>query len=176
MSDLYDDEQHEQPTPEGICRQAFSRCSNWPTDFAGQQGLYRGLSQACVQFRISQEDLIDRCREISPFCPTDADLFRVAGEMFSARQAAAEASRDQRKEWERQYGKPQPFGMDGKCTCCGREWKEILKTSDDRKQAMWNGLREHFHVKKGKWPSYQDMAPVARALGFEDYARAWERS
>ena len=79
-------------------------------------------------------------------------------------------------EWERQYGKPKPFEQAGKCTCCGRDWSEIIKASDARKKALWDGLRAHFKLAKGKWPPYRDMAPVARKLGYADIADAWERS
>ena len=175
MSDLYDDEP-DQLSPEDICRQAFSRCSNWPEDRLGQIGLAQGLSHASKRFRISQEDLIERCRELSAFCPTDADLLRVAGEMFTARQTSFEASRDQITEWQKKYGPPVSFEQHGKCTHCGRDWEEIIKTSTERRAAMWAALRAHFEVKNGKWPSYRDMAPVARSLGYTDHADGWERT
>ena len=176
MSDMFSDEP-EAATPEDLCRQAFSRCSNWPEDRLGQIGLAQGLYRASGRFRITQEDLITRCRELSAFCPTDADLMRVAGEMFNARQAALAAKRNQNAEWERQYGKPHAFeGSRGKCSCCGRDWEEIMKTASDRRTEMWAKLRVHFEPKRGQWPSYRDMAPVVRDLGYEDYADAWERS
>ena len=175
MSDWDDAEKNEPTSPEELCKQAFSRCSNWPEDYAGQIGLAQGLNRASERFRVSKEDLIEKCRELSAFCPTDADLLRVAGEMFTARQSAFEASRDQITEWRKQYGPPKPFDQHGKCTCCGRDWTEIIKTSTGRRAAKWAALRAHFDVKKGKWPSYRDMAPVARQLGYTDYAEAWER-
>jgi hypothetical protein len=179
MSDMYDDDSTEdQLCPDDLCRQAFSRSANWPEDRLGQIGLAQGLAQASKQFRISKEDLIQRCREISAFCPTDADLLRVAGEMFRTRQDALLANKKQLREWEKRYGPPRPYdtSQKGKCLCCGREWEEIIRTSQERKTAMWNSLRAHFGVKNGKWPPYRDMAPVARALGYKDYADAWERS
>lgn len=45
-----------------------------------------------------------------------------------------------------------------------------------RQREMWAKLKAHFNVKHGKWPSYREMAPVARELGYADYADAWERS
>lgn len=178
MSDLYDDGPDQYPDPDELCKQAFSRCSNWPQDRAGQLGLAQGLRRASEQFHISQEDLIEKCREFSAFCPTDADLLRVAGDMYRVHQDAMEAARDRGAEWKKQYGPSKPADLGrGKCLDCGRDWKEILKTSGERNRLMWAQLREHFGIKanKGKWPQWRDMAPVARKLGYEDYARAWER-
>jgi hypothetical protein len=179
MSDLYEDEQHDQPTPEDLCRQAFSRCSNWPEDQLGQQGLFHGLYQASEQYQVTQEDLIARCREQSAFCPTDHDLMAIGAELFRLRADAREAARDRHAEWRAQYGSAQKVpvvGMTGKCTCgCDRGWKEIMGTSQDRQKALWDGLRAHFQPVKGQWPPYRDMAPMARKLGFEAEAQAWER-
>jgi len=179
MSDWDDDEKKEEtPTPEDLCRQAFSRCSNWPEDRLGQQGLFHGLYQASERFSISQEDLIARCREQSAFCPTDHDLMLIGAELFKLREDAKEAARDRHAEWRAQYGPAQKVpvtGMSGKCLCgCGRDWSEILATAQDRQKKLWDGLRAHFQPVKGKWPSYRDMAPIARKLGFEAEAHAWE--
>ena len=177
MSEFDDREQNETPTPEDLCRQAFSRCSNWPHDRAGQLGLAQGLKVASDRFKVSQEALISACCEANAFCPTDADLLRVASDIFLAREAAHQAQRDRHVEWRKEYGDPEPEPIDthGKCKCCGRDWKEIMKTASDRHASLWNGLREYFQLKKGQWPSYRDMAPIARKLGFVDYANAWER-
>lgn len=86
MSDWDDDQPKEAPTPEDLCRQAFSRCSNWPEDRLGQQGLFMGLSTAATRFSVTQDDLVAKCRETSAFCPTDADLLRVAHEIDAERQ------------------------------------------------------------------------------------------
>lgn len=107
MHDFFEDEP-QTAGPEELCRQAFSRCSNWPDDRAGQIGLAQGLKLASERYRITQEELINRCRELSAFCPADADLLKVAAEMFRAREASVEAARDREAEWKRQYGKPEP--------------------------------------------------------------------
>lgn len=167
MPDLYEDESLEELSPEDLCRQAFSRCSNWPEDRLGQIGLAQGLYRASERFKITQQDLINRCKELSAFCPTDADLLRVAGEMFTQRKGAMEAARNQRKEWEREYGPPRAFDQP--------DWKSIGDNSNSRHAQLWAGLRDHFKVNNGKWPSFRDMAPIARKLGFDDYATAWER-
>ena len=130
MSDLYSD--HDEPaSPEDLCRQAFSRCSNWPEDRAGQLGLAQGLKMASGRCHVTQEELIARCRETSAFCPTDADLLRVAGDMIRERQTVEEPAERQRKlnEWSRKYGPPKPFEPITTCLCCGREWAEIIRTA-----------------------------------------------
>ena len=176
MPDLYDDESREDLTPEDLCRQAFMRCSNWPADPLGQQGLFQGLAEASRQSGISKEAIIARCKELSAFCPTDYDLLRVAGEM-AARAIELEKSAKQEtqtREWQRQYGKPKPFEQADTCTCCGRLWSEIMSTAIQRQARLWDLLRQHYGT-PGKWPPCRDMAPVARQLGFADYADAWER-
>lgn len=176
----WDDERTEDEplSPEDLCRQAFSRCSNWPEDRTGQIGLAQGLKLASDRSGIAQEAIIAACRETSAFCPTDADLLKVANEMAAVAIEAEQHEKQvqQHAEWEIQYGKPKPFEQTGKCTCCGRDWNEIIKISDARKKALWHGLRAHFRPAEGNWPPYRDMAPVARELGYADYADAWERS
>src|SRR5580704_8484617 len=119
MSDWDDNDAREPASPEELCRQAFSRCSNWPTDRAGQIGLAQGLKQASDRYKISQEDIIAKCREDSSFCPTDHELLRVGADIFRVREAAAEAKRNQYAEWEKQYGKPKrvDLAMEGQCSC-----------------------------------------------------------
>ena len=177
MSDLYSDHEPEELTPEDLCRQAWARCSNWPEDRLAQQGLYQGLYQASERFKIPQPEIIAKCREQSSFCPTDHDLMVIAAEMFKARADAQEASRNREAEWRRQFGPPQPFDLTqrGRCSC-GREWPEILKTKAEASRKLWDGLRAHFEPKKGIWPSFRDMAPIAHELGFDEIAAAWERT
>jgi hypothetical protein len=183
MSDLYDDEPPNEPTPEELCRQAFSRCSNWPEDRAGQLGLFQGLKAASERYRISQPDLIARCREQSSFCPTDHDLMVIGAELFKVRADAIEAGRDRTQEWRKQYGPPKKMSLEmkGKCLDCGSDWSEIIATAQARQKALWEGLKAHFQPKREgrfgfvKWPKYREMAPVARQLGFAKEADAWER-
>jgi hypothetical protein len=98
---------------------------------SGQIGLAQGLKLASDRFRIPQEDLIAQCRELSAFCPTDADLLKVAAEMFRVREDQAEASRNREAEWRRQYGKPEPFDYKAeaaKISAHGREaWRKRAK-------------------------------------------------
>jgi len=73
-------------SPEGmdeICQELFSRCSNWPKDRAGQLGLAQGLRRAADTYHVDPRVLATHCGKISSFCPTDADLFRVAGELHA---------------------------------------------------------------------------------------------
>lgn len=58
----------------------LSRMGNYPTDREGVMGLARGLQRAAG----SQEQarsIVDRCLELSAFCPTDFDLLAVAREL-----------------------------------------------------------------------------------------------
>ena len=112
MSDFEDQLNDELPKANSagdLCRRAFSRCSNWPEDRDGQIGLAEGLKLASDRFHVTEEALIARCREISAFCPTDADLLRVASDMFTASENAKEANRDRESEWRKQYGNQQQY-------------------------------------------------------------------
>lgn len=45
-----------------------------------------------------------------------------------------------------------------------------------RNDELWQKLRQKFpDSKRGEWPSWEVLAQAARELGYEDYARAWER-
>ena len=129
MSNMYDDDANEETTPEDLCRRAFSRCGNWPEDRAGQLGLAQGLKLASDRYRVPEQDIIARCKEQSSFCPTDHDLLNVAADLFKIRADAFEAKRNKTAEWGREFGTAQivPVALTGKCSCCGREWADILK-------------------------------------------------
>ncbi len=59
----------------------FSRSSNFPKTKEGIQFLAQGLFKASKASGVAMADLVDRCAELSGFCPTDHDLLRVAEEM-----------------------------------------------------------------------------------------------
>lgn len=45
-----------------------------------------------------------------------------------------------------------------------------------RDDDLWAKLSAKFPERKNReWPSWEDLAEAARELGYEDYARAWER-
>ena len=83
MSDLYGEEQ--EAAPEDLCRQAFSRCYNWPDDLQGQIGLAQGLKAASDRYHVAQAELVAKCKELSAFCPTDHDMLETAREIAEDR-------------------------------------------------------------------------------------------
>jgi hypothetical protein len=118
MSDWDENEKQDEATsPDELCRQAFSRCSNWPTDRAGQIGLAQGLAKAAGATGQTPQAIINRCAAGSAWCPTDADLFTVAYELQEeARQAAYKAQA--RPESTR--GKTCPYLL-----CDGTGWRQV---------------------------------------------------
>ena len=92
--------------------EAFSRARNFPRDSAGREALLMGLERAARETGIAARLIVERCVTLSEYCPTDFDLLRVAGEIQDEGKRAEEASRDQKAEWEQQYGKPKPFDIE----------------------------------------------------------------
>ena len=155
-------------TPEELVA-SFSRSSNYPKDANGIQCLVDGLVKAGETFNIPLKDIVERCLEISTFCPTDYDLLAVADNLRYERQRAAEAKRNQTAEWEKQYGKPEPFsGWEA-------EAAKIMPAAAKykaREAELWKELRKLY---PSTWPSWGVLATEARRLGYHDYANAWEK-
>ena len=126
--------------PDELCREAFSRCSNWPQDRAGQLGLAQGLKRAADRHRINQAALVRRCAELSAFCPTDHDLMRVAEEMAEDKARApmgcevcrGSGWRSFQKQIEPIPGQPYMADYATFCTCERGQW---MKAADDRRKA-----------------------------------------
>jgi len=81
-------------------------------------------------------------------------------------------SPSQREEWEKQYGPPDPGFYD-------QVMKQAATPQKSRDAELWSKLREKFPTagrKKNDWPSWRVLAAAARELGYDDYARAWEKS
>ena len=86
---------------------AFSRCQNYPRDVEGLRALAKGLQRASGAHHVSMCDIVDKCRELSEYCPTDYDLLKIAGEIaIAARPARPETC---------------PFGL-----CDGSGWRETF--------------------------------------------------
>lgn len=85
---------------EKLVTMAFSRCTNWPKEPDGISGLVQGLQRACQETGIEPVALVNRCAELSHFCPTDKDLLKVAREMRAA--ARAEIERTKPPAWARE--------------------------------------------------------------------------
>ena len=66
---------------EELVIEAFSRCSNYPKERVGVLGLAQGLAKAARVTGVSARAIVERCAEISQWCPTDMDLMNVAREL-----------------------------------------------------------------------------------------------
>jgi hypothetical protein len=60
---------------------AFGRAQNFPRDEAGVIALADGLASASKIIGVSMADIVARCAEASPYCPTNADMLGVAREV-----------------------------------------------------------------------------------------------
>ena len=74
---MFDAESHEIGLEEMVTR-AFSRCSNFPKERIGVQGLADGLKLAAKRFGVPPSRIVAECAETSGYCPTDADMIGVA--------------------------------------------------------------------------------------------------
>ena len=98
--------------PREIVTKTFSRCSNWPTDPLGIEGLTEGLAEAVKQTGIPGIEIVKKCAELSDFCPTDHNLIEIAWELKAERSRQTEAKRDVVAEWKKQYGEPKPWEIE----------------------------------------------------------------
>jgi hypothetical protein len=73
--------------PVQLVTEAFSRCSNYPKESAGIFGLAQGLAKAARVTGIAMRAIVERCAEISQWCPTDLDLMNVARELQPGRES-----------------------------------------------------------------------------------------
>src|ERR1017187_130178 len=91
----------------------FARSSNFPKTKEAVQFLAQGLSKASKASGVEMSDIVDRCAELSGFCPTDHDMLKVAEEIRVQR---AQASRPKA-----------PLG----CTQCqGSGWQSFQRHVD----------------------------------------------
>ncbi len=82
----------------------LQRTKKFPADDAGLECLARGLQQASESAKIGAGRIIDRCSQISEWCPTDAELLTVARDLaredavvtgtFDSTQSAANSFRE----------------------------------------------------------------------------------
>ncbi len=154
----------------------LSRTRNYPKDDEGVSNLAKGLQYAESKTNIGPGRIIERCSASSEFCPTDYDLLTVAQELaredgvaagtFDSMAGAGNAAKpDQRKQWEKEYGKPQAFPV-------GVIDQERLKKFKAREKALYSAIRKA-HPEELDW---HGMAAAAEEAGFHDYAKAWRRS
>lgn len=62
----------------------LNRTVGYPRDPGSLTGLVDGLVQACNKTGIEPSRVIDKCLELSKFCPTDFDLLATATALRSA--------------------------------------------------------------------------------------------
>ncbi len=101
----------------------FSRCERYPEDKQGINFLADGLERASESAGVSMLEIVEACAAISRFCPTDAELLTVARNIRDEHRREEESKRDQKAEWEKQYGKPEPFRFDAGSSAKGFDWK-----------------------------------------------------
>ena len=142
----------------------FGTCSNYPrNDPYVVQLLTISLASAARQFDVKPSAIVQRCVEVSSFCPTEHDFLSIAHDLREDRRRKEEP--DITAQWKAKYGSPQPF-----------DWMKIdtdhVKRVRDRESALLSAI-------KAKYPgelSWAAMAAAARELGYEDYAKAWEKA
>lgn len=152
----------------------LDRTRNYPKEQPGIINLAKGLQKASDSLKISAGRIVEKCAETSEWCPTDADLLNVARDLarvdavasgtFDSLAGAGNAVED-RKDWQRQYGPAAPF-----------DWKQIDQEKVKRTKARERALLAAIKQKYPGELSWQQMAAAARELGYDDYAKAWERA
>ena len=89
--------------------ECFSRCGNFPRTVEGMQFLAQGLVKASQETSVPMQMIVEACASMSNFCPTDAELLNVARNIHREMTDQLEAKRDREAEWQRQYGKSDPY-------------------------------------------------------------------
>lgn len=157
-----------------LVRQYLSRAQGYPTDTKAFCGLVNGLVRAEQVSKVPAQRIVERCAELSKFCPTDYDLQQVAKDMarcdavasgtFDSLGNAGNAVVDSSKLRE-QYGEPAAF-----------DWKTIdhakVKRVRDRERALISAIKAKYPKEIG----WAQIAIAAAELGYYDYAEAWQRS
>jgi hypothetical protein len=92
----------------------------YPNSEAGLNVFARCLQECCVSVEHAEGVLKSFDLEF----PTLRDIITTATTMRGKYEVAVSPL----VEWEKKYGKPEPFdtSMEGHCLCCGRPWADIL--------------------------------------------------
>lgn len=138
-------EQDQQQNPAELIGR-FERCPNFPKTPEGIVFLAQGLAQAARTTGIDATDIVDACAAIGRFCPTDHELLNVARNIRDRRQTEAESKRNRTAEWERQYGKPEPYDWKAETSKimadASEYWRKDRKILDlMRKTAAAHGIK-----------------------------------
>ncbi len=143
----------------------LGRTKNFPRDEDGLNFLADGLIRAAGATGANPEQIVMICATTSEWCPTDADLMTIAGQIRDEQKRAKEALEPSVESlWKKKYGEPQAF-----------DWKAL---DIPRKQRTKNREREMYSAIKKAHPeelTWAGMIAAARELGYDDYADTWER-
>ncbi len=142
----------------------LGRTKNFPRDEDGLNFLADGLIRAADETGANPEQIVMICATTSEWCPTDADLMTIAGQIRDEQKRAKEALEPSvETQWKAKYGEPKQF-----------DWKAL---DMDRLWMVKEGERIMLERIKAKYPgelTWAGMIAAARDLGFEYYAKTWE--
>ncbi len=110
----------------------LSRTKKYPTDDDGVQHLARGLQQASESASIGAGRIIDRCAQISEWCPTDAELLSVARDI-AREDAVASGTFDSTATSGNSYRSP----TEPRCPICDGTGFQIIWTLHTRGRGDW---------------------------------------
>jgi hypothetical protein len=157
----------------------LSRTRNFPQSEDGVKDLAESLDRISGAIGIDPAALVQRCADLSEFCPTDADMWTTAREIKEEiRRKAESASPTQMARWRKEYGDPKPVDLSE----IDPEFRERFvkaQANAKRREELWSKLKKKFPsaaMPKGQWPNWDVLAKAARELGYPEYADAWEKS
>lgn len=143
----------------------FERSVNYPKTSEGFQFLCMGLVKASTYTGISMRDIVERCREMSEYCPTDHDLMQVARDIKIKRIETQNAGRNQEAAWRKEYGPPKKINVLNEytnlimSTAKGGRWFE--------NRDLVAKLSSHFGDRWGKDQiSWRELFSAKESLGF----------
>lgn len=162
----------------------LQRTKDYPKNSGGMLALANGLIRAGDITGIAMVDIVRRCADTSPYCPTDADLLTAAKDLARIDAVidgtydvlanhGSHASSDQVAQWRKECGPPVPFALDydhEKAKRCHAEYDELFRAAKNL------GL-----FVNGKWASDAVMCEALRKAGYPKTAHqrgvmaAWER-
>ncbi len=155
----------DQSKPEDLV-QAFAACENFPATQAGVIALAQALARASSDFRIPMAEIVQRCSDMSKWCPVPREIRNVALGIRDERRAGKEQARH--TQWEQLYGPAEP------------EWSERLigiaagATHQQRLDAIHTrAIRDMLYYTEGDGREFGDRKfweEHARPLDLRDHA------
>jgi hypothetical protein len=147
----------------------FQRCQNYPRGNDAEAALIvfaEALEYAQNSTGIPAAEIVERCRKLSEYCPTDHDLLSVAHEIKAERLQAAEQKQEQRRrqEWAEELKRE---GLEPQRP--GQSFSTALQEADPYQE--W-----HANAKKKLDEDARIMHEVAERLGVpftQLYKKSW---